>query len=155
MELVPKKLVKEVIALNHDSIYAAHPGRKRTLEILCICYYWPGMRQDVENYVRECDYCHRRKQGCEYTALLGDVRQPTYPFEITSMDICGPYPLTPRKHKYLLTFIDYFTKYAEAINLSYVGRVLCVSLCNTSDCQAWHRFDFGDRPGTVIYLSFL
>jgi hypothetical protein len=44
--VVPKKLVKEVIALNHDSIYAAHPGRKRTLEILCIRYYWPGMRQD-------------------------------------------------------------------------------------------------------------
>jgi hypothetical protein len=26
--VVPKTLVKEVIALNHDSIYAAHPGRK-------------------------------------------------------------------------------------------------------------------------------
>ena len=24
------------------------------------------MRQDVENYVRECDECHRRKQGREY-----------------------------------------------------------------------------------------
>jgi hypothetical protein len=25
------------------------PGRKRTLEILCIRYYWPKMRQDVED----------------------------------------------------------------------------------------------------------
>jgi len=31
------------------------------------------------------------------------------------MDICGPYPLTPRKNKYLLTFIDHCTKYSEAI----------------------------------------
>jgi hypothetical protein len=59
--VVPRKLVKDVIALNHDPIFAAHPGRKRTLEILCIRYYWSGMRQDVENYVRECDDCHRRK----------------------------------------------------------------------------------------------
>jgi hypothetical protein len=47
--LVPKALAKEVIELNHDSIYAAHPGRKRTLEILCIRFYCPKMRQDVEN----------------------------------------------------------------------------------------------------------
>jgi hypothetical protein len=31
------------------------------------------------------------------------------------MDICGPYPLTPKKNKYLLTFIDHCTKYSEAI----------------------------------------
>jgi len=69
--VVPRKLVREVIALNHEPIFAAHPGRKRTLEILCIRYYWPGMRQDVKNYVRECDECHRRKQRREYTAPLG------------------------------------------------------------------------------------
>jgi hypothetical protein len=63
--VVPKTLVKEVIELNHDSIYAAHAGRKRTLEILCLRYYWPKMRQDVENYVREFDNSHRRKQGRE------------------------------------------------------------------------------------------
>jgi hypothetical protein len=51
--VVPRKLAREVIALNHGPIFEAHPGRKRTLEILCIRYYWPGMRQDVENYVRE------------------------------------------------------------------------------------------------------
>jgi hypothetical protein len=66
-------LVKELIELNHDTIYSAHPGKKRTLEILYIRYYWPKMRQDVENYDRECDNCHRRKQGREYIAPLGEV----------------------------------------------------------------------------------
>jgi hypothetical protein len=88
--VVPKSLVRDVIAMNHDPIFAAHPGRKRTLEILCMRYYWPGMRSDVGNVVGQCDECQRRKQKCEYTALLGEVRQPTYPFEITSMDVCGP-----------------------------------------------------------------
>ena len=40
------------------------------------------------------------------------------PFEVTSMDITGPYVWTPRKNKYLLTFIEHFTKYAEAIPTS-------------------------------------
>jgi hypothetical protein len=73
--VVPKKLVKDVIALNHDPIFAAHPGRKRKLEVLCVRYYWPGISQDVETYVRECVECHRRKKGREYTAPLGNVRQ--------------------------------------------------------------------------------
>jgi hypothetical protein len=84
------------------------------------------MRQDVENYVRKCDNCHRTKQGREYTAPLEEVRQPTYPFEITSMDICGPYPLTPRKNKYILTFIDDLTKYAEAIPIADMTAETCV-----------------------------
>jgi hypothetical protein len=57
----------------------------------------------------------------EYIAPL-EVRQPAYPFEITSMDICGPYPLTPRKIKHFLTFIDHLTKYAEAIPIADISR---------------------------------
>jgi hypothetical protein len=110
-------LVREVIALNHDCIFASHPGRKRWLELLCLRYYWPGLRKDVESYVSQCDDCQKRKQKSEYTAPLGEVQQPTYPFEITSMEICGPYPLTPRGNKYILSFIDHFTKYAEVIQI--------------------------------------
>jgi len=47
-------------------------------------------------------------------APLGDVEEPKIPFEVTSMDITGPYPTTPRGNKYLLTFIDHLTKYVEA-----------------------------------------
>jgi hypothetical protein len=153
--LVPKTLAKEVIELNHDSTYAAHPGRNRTLEILCIHYYWPKMRQDVENYVSECDNCHRRKQSREYIAPLGDVRQPTRPFEITSMDLCGPCPLTPRKNKYLLTFIDHLTKYAEAIPIADVSRNMCASIRHPDCSQTRLRVDFSDGPGKVIHLSVL
>jgi hypothetical protein len=121
----PQDISKGSDRLNHDTIYAAHPSRKKTLQILCIRYYWPKMRQDVENYVRECNDCHRRKHSREYIAPLGNVRQPTYPFEITSIDICGPYPLSTRKNKYLLTFIDYQTKYAEAIPIADMSAETC------------------------------
>jgi hypothetical protein len=84
--VVPRNLVKEVIALNHDPTSAAHPGRKLTFQTLCLRYYWPGMRQDVEKYVSQCDGCLRIKRKSEYTAPSGEVRQPTYPFEITSLD---------------------------------------------------------------------
>ena len=72
------------------------------------------MRRSIVDYIRKCDQCQRRKEDREYVSPLGDVEQPTAPFQITAMDITGPYMLTPRKNKYLLTFIDHFTRYAEA-----------------------------------------
>jgi len=38
--------------------------------------------------------------------------------EMASIDICGPYPFTQKKHRYLLTYIDHFTQYPEAIPIS-------------------------------------
>jgi len=72
------------------------------------------MRKSIEDYVRRCDSCQRRKEDRQFTAPLGSPEVPERPFQITSMDITGPYPLTPRRNKYLLTFVDHFSKYAEA-----------------------------------------
>jgi transposase InsO family protein len=83
------------------------------------------MRRDVDQYVRECDECQRQKQTHEYRAPLGEVRKPTYPFEISGMDICGPYNRTPRGNKYLLTFIDHFFKYTEAIPIPDMTAEVC------------------------------
>jgi hypothetical protein len=68
------------------------------------------MRQSIQEYIQNCDSCQKRKDGHEF----GEPEEPTAPFEITSIDITGPYPTTPRKNRHLLTFIDHFTKYVEA-----------------------------------------
>jgi len=72
------------------------------------------MREAIVDYVRKCDPCQHRKEDRELIALLGEVPEPKNPFEVTSMDITGPYLTTPRGNKYLLKFIDHFTKYVEA-----------------------------------------
>jgi hypothetical protein len=123
--LVPTVLVKRIIRENYDPIYAAHPGLKRTCKLLKLNFWWPGMRKSVEEYVNECDSCQERKGSHEYKAPLGDPGNPTAPFEVTSMDITGPYALTPRKNRYLLTFIDNFTKYAEIFPIEYQSALTC------------------------------
>jgi transposase InsO family protein len=70
------------------------------------------------NWWQRWDACQRRKEEREFVAPLGDVDQPSAPFEVTAMDITGPYVLTLRKNKYVLTFIDHFTKYVEAVPIS-------------------------------------
>jgi hypothetical protein len=72
------------------------------------------MRESIEHYIRRCDPCQRREKNRKIIAPLGDVEEPKISFEVTSMDITGPYLTTPRGNKYFLTFIDHLTKYAEA-----------------------------------------
>jgi len=71
------------------------------------------MRKSIENYVKKCDPCQRRKSTRKLLAPLGEVEEPKFPFEVTSMDVTLPHPMTPRKNKYLFTFIGHFTKYTE------------------------------------------
>jgi hypothetical protein len=76
------------------------------------------MRKAIEDYVKACDLCQRRKQGREFVAPLGKPEEPTRPFQVTAVDITVPYPLKPRGNKFLLTFIDHLTKYVEAYPIS-------------------------------------
>ena len=75
------------------------------------------MPKSIENYVKMCDSCQKFKSARKFIAPLREVEEPTYPFEVVSIGITGPYLMTARKNQYLLTFIDHFTKYAEAFPL--------------------------------------
>jgi len=59
--VVPQTLIEEVIAENHNPIFVAHPGSKGTLELIYLKYWWPKMRQSIEEYVRRYDKCQTRK----------------------------------------------------------------------------------------------
>jgi transposase InsO family protein len=112
--VVPQSLIQDVIRANHEPSYIAHPGIKRTHNLVALNYWWIGMYKSIADYVSKCDSCQKRKEDRQFTAPLGTPESPERPFQITSMDITGPYPLTARRNKYLLTFVDHFSKYAEA-----------------------------------------
>ena len=88
------------------------------------------MRQSIE-YIRHCDKCQTRKSKQEFRAPLGEVEAPSEPFQVTSLDITGPYLVTPRKNGYLLTFIDHFSKYVEAFPIPDVSAETCAGVYAT------------------------
>jgi len=83
-----------------------------------------------------CDPCQRMKENREMIAPLGDVEEPKFSFEITSMDITGPYATTPRGNKYLLTFIDHLTKYVEAFRIPDYTAETCARVTQAKSLRA-------------------
>ena len=46
--LVTKALVNQVIRENHYPVFAAHPGDRRTRDLIALKFWWPGMRRSIE-----------------------------------------------------------------------------------------------------------
>jgi hypothetical protein len=52
------------------------------------------------------------------TAPLGEALDARDFLDIVSLDIVGPLPITERGNTYLLTFVDHFTRFCEAIPIA-------------------------------------
>lgn len=58
---VPSSMRPDVLREAHDSPVGGHFGAQRTTALVQREFYWKGLAQDVERYVRGCAACHRAK----------------------------------------------------------------------------------------------
>ena len=86
------------------------------------------MRKFIEGYVKNFVACQKVKDGREFRAPIGEVEIPTAPFQVTSIDITGPFPLTQRRSRYMLSFVDDFSRYAEDFAVPYQSAQTCARI---------------------------
>ena len=51
----------KVMSESHEPPYAGHQGIQPTTQAIELYFYWPHMRQDVEDYVSKCIICQKVK----------------------------------------------------------------------------------------------
>jgi len=79
---------------------------------------WPGMKKEIEVYVKQCEDCQKNKITQNKTKLpLQITDTPDVVWEKCSMDIVGPLTPTLQDNKYFLTFQDELSKFTIAIPL--------------------------------------
>ncbi|XP_069109726.1 uncharacterized protein [Argopecten irradians] len=117
--VVPEKLRTKVISMAHESILSGHLGIRRTIQRVMTEFFWPGVQADVTRFCRSCDICQRTfPKGRVPKAPLGTMPLIDTPFKRIAVDLIGPLdPPTERKNRYILTVVDYATRYPEAVPL--------------------------------------
>lgn len=111
--VVPSSQRKDILIRCHDDpATGAHLGYFKTLKRIQECYYWPHLRKDVVKYVRRCDTCHSQKMSnFSRFGLMGVQKKVSFPFEMLSLDVMGPFPRSPRQNAFLVVASDYFSKF--------------------------------------------
>ena len=89
-------------------------GINQTKAKISNLFYWPGMDDDVKQYVLSCEIC-QKKQIRPPKVPLTPIPTMSQAFDRVNMDLIGPLPMTQRKNRYILTVIDYATRYPEAM----------------------------------------
>jgi transposase InsO family protein len=73
------------------------------------------LTKDVAEYINACEACAKRKTGNKIVAPVGESLEAKEFLDVVSLDVVGPLPVTDSGNKYLLTFVDHFTRFCEAI----------------------------------------
>ena len=95
----------------------SHPGIKATQRLITERYVWPNINRDVRQWTRTCLHCQRCKIHRHTSAPLSTFAIPSARFSHVHIDLVGPLPPS-NGFLYLLTCIDRFTHWPEAIPIS-------------------------------------
>ena len=107
------------MSVNHESALSGHLGAKKTEVRILPNFFWPGLRQDIIRFRRFCNVCQRTvKRGSVKKVQLGSMPLFDTLFKRVAVDIVGSIaPPSEAGHRYILTLVDYATRYPEAVPL--------------------------------------
>lgn len=110
--VIPREKRRDILLECHDEILGGHGGVRSTYDRITKQYFWPKMRQDIANYVKSCHICQTTKPQLQKKAgLMVSRTNVKSPWELLSTDLIGPLPRSNRGYKYILTVVDYFSKF--------------------------------------------
>ena len=108
--LAPPSLQPKLLQEGH--LETGHRGQHSLLRRLQAFTVWPGMRDDVKNYIRSCPHCQgNRRNPLKTRPDITDT--PHRPFERIGIDLTGPFLPSFKGNKYLLNAVDHLTGWAE------------------------------------------
>jgi hypothetical protein len=103
----------------HATPTAGHSGFTKTYDRVKCSFFWDGMKQDIRNFLAECDVCQRNKG--ETVKSLGTLQPLLIPPTIwrdISMDFITGLPKLGKKSVIMVVF-DHLSKYAHFFSLQH------------------------------------
>lgn len=164
--VVPRHLVRKALEVAHDQ--SGHFGQYKTIKQAEILFYWPSIKSDVIQYLKECVNCQRFKHVKGMSQPYKELPIVSEPLERIAIDLTD---MTNGQdgHRYILTVIDHYsrlvkffplkTKQAQGIvaRLSqYVvdfGRPLSILCDNAREFTGHEMREWADQHGVQILYT--
>jgi len=113
--MIPEEMIPEILEECHDGPLSGHLGFTKTKHRIESRYYWKSMDRDIKSYVKSCDKCQRRKVPKRKPyGLMQKMKFPRGVFQKIQIDVMGPLGRSARSKKYVITAIDYLSKWMES-----------------------------------------
>ena len=117
--MVPVQLRPRTMEVAHGSIMGGHLGIKKRTDKIQSAFYWPGIQGDVAHFCKSCDVRQKTvNKGSVPKVPLQKMPLIDKPFKRVAIDLVGPIsPPSEEGHRYILTLVDFATRYPEAVPL--------------------------------------
>lgn len=99
----------------HSSLEGMHLGVNKTVQSLKDVCWWEGMKKDVENFINNCQSCVQVKNPYQRLRVPMQGQLAEYPLQTVSTDIAGPLPTSSKGNKWIIVFVEHFTKFCELV----------------------------------------
>jgi len=112
-------LQTKLIAVCHSSALGGHSGVAATYHRLKRHFAWKGMKNDVDNFIKQCNTCQQAKHSLQHPmGLLQPLPIPTGIWQDITMDFIEGLPKS-EGYSVILVVVDRLTKYAHFIAIKH------------------------------------
>lgn len=99
----------------HSSPLGGNFGFRKTKAKIRRHYYWPGMDKDLREWMTAC-------RTCQMGNRTKATRAPLVPLPV-AFDVVGPLPRSKKGYHYILTLMDFASRFLEATPLKRIDAV--------------------------------
>jgi hypothetical protein len=108
-----------VLSELHATPTAGHSGFTKTYDRVKRSFFWDGMKQDIRNFVTECEVCPRNKgETIKSLGTLQPLPIPPAIWKDISMDFIIGLPKS-RNKSVIMVVVDRLSKYAHFFSLQH------------------------------------
>ncbi|GAU50456.1 hypothetical protein TSUD_373220 [Trifolium subterraneum] len=125
------KLIPILLLEFHSTPQGGHSGFYKTYRRMAANLYWIGMKNTIQEFVRQCDICQRQKyMASSPGGLLQPLPIPEQIWEDISLDFITGLPKS-KQFEAILVVVDRLSKYAHFIPLKhpYTARSIAEIFC--------------------------